>query len=109
MRHDDHERKSYFRSPDRVFKINGAWYFATREGDQGPFTSEAQVHMEIKRFITEQTELAEFQKSRDVVRKRALALADDDDYGPSIEVLPSRDRPRMRPAQRRLAKHKVYI
>ena len=109
MRHDDHEQKSYFRSPDRVFKINGAWYFAAREGDQGPFASEAQVQMEIKRFITEKTELADFQKSREQKGQRVLALADDDDYAPSIELLPSRDRPRMRPAQRRLAKHKVYI
>ncbi len=109
MRHDDHEHKSYFRSPDRVFKINGAWYFATREGDQGPFASEAQVQAEVQRFVTEKTELAHFQKSREHQRTRQLALASDDEHGPSLELLRTSDRPRMRPAERRLAKHKVYI
>ncbi|MFB3105982.1 MAG: DUF6316 family protein, partial [Pseudomonadales bacterium] len=29
--------RSYFRSCTRIFNLNGAWYFSTREEPQGPF------------------------------------------------------------------------
>jgi len=107
VRHDDHENKRYFRSPDRVFQINGDWYFATREGDQGPFASEAEVQREVERFICEKTELAHFQQACERKRRVQLTLAEDDRAPP--EQLPSRDMPRRRQAQLVAAKRKVYI
>ena len=71
MRRDDAEKRNYFRSPERVFRLNGAWYFATREGEQGPFDSEGQALMEIERFIAEKTELAQFQRKREDARLRS--------------------------------------
>lgn len=109
MRHDDHDKKSYFRSPDRVFQINGAWYFATREGDQGPFASEAQAQMEIERLITKKTELARFQKARELARQRKRSRVKNDERDQGILLLSSRDMPTMRPAVRKPVKRKVSI
>ena len=75
MRQDDHEKKCYFRSSDRVFRMNGHWYFATREGDKGPFQSELNAHAEIKRFITEKTELAHFQQTREDESENGVPVA----------------------------------
>src|SRR3954453_22009433 len=35
-RREDREDRTYFRS-ERVFTMNGQWYFSAREGDCGPF------------------------------------------------------------------------
>jgi len=66
--------------------------------------------VEVEHYVSEKTQLARFQQSREQERKRQLALvAEDQKHGRALEILPSRDMPRMRPAERRLAKHKVYI
>ena len=66
MRQDDHENKRYFRSTDRVFHSNGAWYFITREGEEGPFPTECEAQAGVQRFITSRTELAQFQAKREL-------------------------------------------
>ena len=64
-RHDDTDKdKRYFRAPERLFVINDDWYFAAREGDQGPYGSEADAQVELSRFVAAQTELGGFQQSR---------------------------------------------
>jgi len=63
MRRDDKETKTYFRS-ERIFCMNGSWYFATREGEQGPFFSRTRAEDALKRFLGDKRELAAFQKSR---------------------------------------------
>jgi len=70
MRKDDKQDKTYFRSADRVFNLNGRWYFSTREGEQGPFASERQAQFEIARFITEKTDLAHFQREREEASRK---------------------------------------
>ena len=113
MRQDDTEKKSFFRSADRVFHMNGAWYFSTREGEEGPYASEVQAQLEIKRFILEKTELAQFQKAREKQRcHSALRVKSDKDEVEDedlIDLIPSRDWPRRRPQQRVLSKRKVHI
>ena len=109
VRHDDSKEKSFFRSPDRVFHMNGEWYFATREGDHGPYPSEVQAQLEIKRFITEKTELAHFQKAREDQRLRSSMRVEGSDDKQAIELIPSHELPRMRPSQRPLSKRKVHI
>jgi hypothetical protein len=48
MRKTDPQEKTHFRSEDRIFRGNDRWWFATREGDQGPHDSrrEAQYWLE---------------------------------------------------------------
>ena len=57
MRNDDIEVKAYFRSSERLFRVNSDWYFSTREGDQGPFESEREAAYELRLFIEEQVSL----------------------------------------------------
>jgi hypothetical protein len=53
MRRDDPpgSSKRYYRSDDRLFTLNGQWYFAAREGDIGPFRSRQQAASEAARFV----------------------------------------------------------
>jgi hypothetical protein len=75
-RREDHEDKTYFRS-ERVFGMNGQWYFSAREGDCGPFGTPALARAALSRFINEKVELDSFQKSREQeVRKPKLTLAE---------------------------------
>ncbi len=45
--------RTYFRSGTRVFNLNGAWYFATREGNQGPFPSKADAQRQALQFAND--------------------------------------------------------
>jgi hypothetical protein len=71
-RREDNEDKTYFRS-DRLFSMNGQWYFSTREGDCGPFASREVAHAALARFIHEKIELDSFQKSREKDPHKAKA------------------------------------
>ena len=75
-RREDHEEKTYFRS-ERVFAMNGQWYFGAREGDCGPFRTQDLARAALARFINEKVELDGFQKSRESeVRKPKTTLAE---------------------------------
>lgn len=63
MRKTDKNPKTYFRS-ERIFSMNGSWYFATREGDQGPFASRNRAEAGLRRHLNEQEQLEAFQQSR---------------------------------------------
>ena len=104
MRQDDHEKKCHFRSSDRVFHMNGSWYFATREGDQGPFQSEVNAYAEIKRFITEKTELAHFQKTREDERANGGPVA-----AQKLELVALDERPMLRSQSHKALQRKVHI
>lgn len=64
MRHDDSKDGTYFRSSERIFRMNEHWYFAAREGDQGPYSSEQSARKQAAQFIAERTQLAKFQSKR---------------------------------------------
>jgi len=75
-RREDNEDKTYFRS-DRLFSMNGQWYFSSREGDCGPFASREVAHAALARFVHEKIELDAFQKSREMEpRKSKGSLAE---------------------------------
>ncbi len=74
MRHDDHNNKRFFRSPERVFHMNGAWFFAAREGDQGPYPSHNEAEREVARYILEKTELDSFQRQRERAPARPVRV-----------------------------------
>jgi hypothetical protein len=62
-RHGDQKDKTYFRS-ERLFCMNGQWYFCTREGDYGPYASRNIAERALKRFVGDKVDLDGFQKSR---------------------------------------------
>jgi Domain of unknown function (DUF6316) len=75
-RREDPEEKTYFRS-ERVFAMNGQWYFGAREGDCGPYRTQEIARAALARFINEKVELYGFQKSRErEVRKPKMTLAE---------------------------------
>ena len=53
MRKDDEQQKTFFRTEDRIFQVNGQWWFATREGDRGPFASRQAAADELVAYILE--------------------------------------------------------
>ncbi len=72
MRKEDTKdsKKSFFRARDRMFKLSEAWYFGTREGDQGPFRTRERAVREISRYVAERQDLRTFQKAREDHRLR---------------------------------------
>ncbi len=67
--------KRYFRSGDRIVNLNGAWFFAAREGDLGPFPTREIAQREVQRFMLERQELDHFQQSRRAVRKKVMTAS----------------------------------
>ncbi len=61
--------KRYFRAGKRVFSLNGAWYFTTREGERGPYPSPGEADLQLRRYKEEMCELQSFQKSRSVKKE----------------------------------------
>ena len=53
MRKSDGKEKTHFRAKDRVFQINDDWWFATRDGDRGPFASKQLAAEELANYVKE--------------------------------------------------------
>ena len=53
MRKSDSKEKTHFRAKDRVFQINDGWWFATRDGDRGPFDSKQVAAEELANYVKE--------------------------------------------------------
>ena len=74
MRRDDIEpQRTFFRSSDRVIRLNGNWYFASREGDQGPYNDEMTARRELKRHLAAHQDLKHFQAEREEWSARRAA------------------------------------
>lgn len=56
--------KRFFRSGARTFQLNDGWYFATREGERGPFRSRQHADAEAQRYVQDLHQLRGFQASR---------------------------------------------
>ena len=82
MRRSDPEftTRSFFRAQDRVFSLNGQWFFATREGEVGPFPTREATLREVARYIEERAALERFQQARRVESEaRVLSILPKDD------------------------------
>lgn len=53
MRKSDSNESTHFRSGDRVYCMNGSWFFQTREVDHGPFPTEDSARAELARYVDE--------------------------------------------------------
>lgn len=51
MRKTDTQEKTRFRSPERIFQVNEGWWFATRDGDRGPFGSRKQAQEALVQYV----------------------------------------------------------
>lgn len=50
-RQSDREAAEYPRSQSRTFERDGKWYFSSREGDFGPFASEAAAQQDMEGYV----------------------------------------------------------
>ena len=57
MRKKDHSDGTHFRSKDRVFCMNGEWFFETREDDHGPYATREAAEADLSRYIDEMSYL----------------------------------------------------
>ena len=68
VRYDDLIKdKQFFRSPQRICRVNDLWYFSSREGDQGPYRSELEVQCELDRYVTAASDLANMGIDRNTI------------------------------------------
>jgi len=94
MRRNDPKdtRRSYFRSGNRIFSLNGQWFFATREGEVGPFRSREVATKEAMRYVRERHDLERFQRARELergnLRSHTLSIVPkDDEPAPTLDEL----------------------
>lgn len=50
-RRSDQTCAEFQRTHDRIFELDGYWYFQTREHDHGPFASRASAAGELERYV----------------------------------------------------------
>jgi hypothetical protein len=62
MRKDDHDNGPHFRSSERLFCTNGAWFFETRESDHGPYETREEAQNELSRYVRQMSALSEVEK-----------------------------------------------
>ena len=80
-------RRSFFRTGNRIFSLNGQWFFATREGEVGPFRSREVATREATRYVRERNDLERFQKARE------LELSNRGSH--TLSILPKDDEPEL--------------
>jgi hypothetical protein len=68
--------------------MNGSWYFATREGDQGPFFNRQSADVEALRYTDERVILCGFQESRDAGRMIQRSIRQNLSILPKDETAP---------------------
>ena len=67
----------FFRSGDRVFCLNGRWFYQTREEDHGPFPTREAAERDLARYVEEM-------HFYDAVRKEGASPAGSTDRGPDF-------------------------
>ena len=93
-RGDTDPKKVFYRSDSRTFRMNGQWFFASREGDQGPYFSEGEAELELKRHI---------EASQVLSPLKTKAVADDPLEIPDIAEAPVVEVPFGQPKDQDLA------
>ena len=69
MRKSDDNKKSFFRSSDRLFRVDDNWFAETREGDIGPFSSRGDASRALRQHIGEQESLQSARKELEKLRE----------------------------------------
>ena len=69
---DDEQAKqiSHFRSSERFVRIDGAWWFSTREGDEGPFATREAARNGLRRYIASQEMAEKHRKEMEAVKAK---------------------------------------
>lgn len=65
---DNNPNVKHFRSADRLFRVDDAWYAETREGDIGPFPTQQEANLRLRQYIAEQESLYQAQQKMKKLR-----------------------------------------
>ena len=76
--------KRYYRAATRVFQENGSWYFDSREGRHGPFSTPERADLAAEQYTAERNALMRFQAMREAKAENLR--------GPSLMRGPDRGR-----------------
>ncbi len=57
MRKVDASDKLYYRSKQRMFCVNGEWFYQTREGNRGPFASRVDAERDAGQYQHEMSDI----------------------------------------------------
>ena len=76
MRKSDEKEIRHFRSADRVFRVDEAWFVETREGDLGPFPTREEALIRLRHFIGEQESFATAKAKVEQVRSEKKSNVD---------------------------------
>lgn len=82
MRKSDPKESTHFRAGDRVFCLNGQWFYQTRETDHVPFKSRAAALVDLKRYVDEM----EFFDTAAQADRKLKPRSDTDKYATSTLV-----------------------
>jgi len=66
----DQSRVNAFRSSERFVRIDNAWWFSTREGDEGPFATRDAARDGLRRYIAAQEMVEKHQQKVEKVREK---------------------------------------
>ena len=61
MRNTDSDERTFFRTGERIFCMNGEWFFSTRAGQEGPYPNKAIAERELERYVRECSEVTELE------------------------------------------------
>ena len=88
MRKTDDNQTSvrYFRAGDRLFRVEDQWFYATREGNEGPFASKELAERHLRSFIGLQDMKVDNQVKLDKIRDQRVD-ADPKVWNNQIDVI----------------------
>ena len=64
------QTRCFFRSEERVFALNGEWFFASRDGECGPYLSREHAAIEVVRYVRGLHDLDHLQQSTKPNKRR---------------------------------------
>ena len=86
MRKTDTSDTRRFRSADRVFRADDAWFVETREGDLGPYATREEAAMRLRQFIAEQESFAQAKAKLEKVRSEKSTKVDTSIWDKQIGI-----------------------
>jgi|MDTG01.2.fsa_nt_gb hypothetical protein len=66
VRNSDAISADYLRAATRFYQSNGGWFYATREGEHGPFPDRAAAEADARRYTGLQSHIETARQKRDV-------------------------------------------
>lgn len=69
---DEQDKHRFFRAQTRYFRVENAWYYSTREGQEGPFKSREQAEDHLQRFLDLQTLKLNMEEKQAKVEKEPM-------------------------------------